>query len=295
MPDDASRTPNTAETSDVQPSTHGAHASERVADADDRRAADTRARNASSLTITAYAVGAIDGWTIEPASARRTWMDRMAGGFPYRCLPLVIANQFGWALRSPVGFEAVWTGAADATGVELSLDPGTPAHHANAVLTHFGGGVLTFAIPWLFRTTPGVALWVGGLPNNPKPGAHALEGVVETDWAPYTFTMNWKLTDIGRPVRFEANEPVCMVRPADLGWLESASLHQRPIDAAPDLKAEFDDWRRTRNAFNARDDRTAKDWQRNYFAGRRPDDSPAGDAYQHRSKLNLNRSHDSEQ
>lgn len=241
----------------------------------------------TSKTLTAYAVGWTEGWSLEPASSRRGWMDRMHGGFPYRCLPLVIANQLGWVVRSPVGFDAVWNGAKDAAGIDIRFDEGTHEHHRRCVLTHFGGGVLTFAIPWLFRTEPGVALWVGGVPNEPKPGAFALEGVVETDWAPYTFTMNWRLMDIGRPVRFMPGELICMIRPVSMGGLEAVRLDERSIDAAPELKAEFESWRAKRTAFNARDDRTAKEWQRNYFAGRRPDDSPAGEGFVHRSKLKL--------
>lgn len=242
---------------------------------------------ADTATLTAYAVGWTEGWSIEPAPPRRVWMDRMHDGFPYRCLPLVIANQLGWIIRSPVGLDAVWNGVKDASGVDIRFDEGTHPHHERTVLTHFGGGVLTFAIPWLFRTDPGVALWVGGVPNEPRPGAFALEGVVETDWAPYTFTMNYRLTDIGRPVRFEPGEPICAIRPVSLGTLEEITFSERPISDSPSLEAEFESWRQKRNAFNARDDRTAKEWQRNYFAGRRPDDAPAGDPFVHRSRLRL--------
>lgn len=214
-------------------------------------------------------------------------MDRMFDGFPYRCLPLVMANQLGWVVRSPVGFDAVWNGAKDAAGVELFFDESVPSHRRAMVMTHFGGGVLTFSLPWLFRTDAGVSLWVGGVPNEPRAGAFALEGVVETDWSPYTFTMNYRLLDIGRPVRFEAGDAICMVRPVSLAGLEGVRVREASIESAPELKAAFEAWRAKRIAFNARTDRAAKEWQRNYFAGRGPDDQRIGQPHVHRTKLVL--------
>src|SRR3546814_13729675 len=62
------------------------------------------------------------------------------------------------------------------------------------VSTHFGSGIVTFSLGHLFRTSPGVNLWIKGPSNRPKDGASPLEGIIETDWSPYTFTMNWQLT-----------------------------------------------------------------------------------------------------
>ena len=61
----------------------------------------------------------------------------------------------------------------------------------------------------LFRTEPGYDLMVQG-PDQPAQGWIApLTGIIETDWAPYTFTMNWMFTRPGQVVRFEAGEPFC--------------------------------------------------------------------------------------
>ena len=49
----------------------------------------------------------------------------------------------------------------------------------------------------------------------------ALEGLVETDWAVATFTMNWKLTVPRRLIRFEPDDPICMLVPQRRGELES--------------------------------------------------------------------------
>src|SRR5205807_231232 len=97
------------------------------------------------------------------------------------------------------------------------------------IKSHFGAGVVTFTIPYLFRTPKGVNLWVKGPTNYFKDGAAPLEGVVETDWAVSSFTMNWKLTRPGLPVRFARGEPICMIVPVPRGLAEELDPHQAPI------------------------------------------------------------------
>ena len=62
------------------------------------------------------------------------------------------------------------------------------------VSSNFGYGIVTWYLPYLFRTSPGYNLWVRGPVNSPKDGIVPLEGLVETDWAEATFTVNWKIT-----------------------------------------------------------------------------------------------------
>ncbi len=60
-----------------------------------------------------------------------------------------------------------------------------------------------------------------GPTNWPKDGASPLDGVIETDWLPYTVTMNWQLTRPNHTVRFGSNEPICMISPCSLDPLEA--------------------------------------------------------------------------
>ena len=61
---------------------------------------------------------------------------------------------------------------------------------------------------------------VQGPINRPKDGIAALSGIIETDWSPYSFTMNWMFTRPGTPVRFEKGEPYCHIFPVSCGALE---------------------------------------------------------------------------
>lgn len=144
------------------------------------------------MTLDAFQVGPNPGYEIVTSSPRRTWMDEFPDRVPYRCLPLAMANQAGWLVKCPVTFSAKWNGkmGTDATKIEFEEEP---ERFGRTIRSHFGGGIITFTLPWLFRTSPGYGIWVHGAPNWPMDNLQALEGVVETDWSHMTFTMNWKI------------------------------------------------------------------------------------------------------
>ena len=83
--------------------------------------------------------------------------------------------------------------------------------------------MLTFSVNALFG--PSGATFDGNRPlNEPKDGLQPLTGIIETDWAPFTFTMNWKFTRKLAPVAFEQDEPFCMIFPVKRG----TRLNRRP-------------------------------------------------------------------
>jgi len=228
------------------------------------------------------------GWDplIRPAEPTRDWMDRTPEAFAYRCLPLNIANAHGWEILSPCAFDAWWTGGALARDVVVRTDG--PGDQAPVAL--FGQGVLTFHIQGLFRTPPGWDLFVGGSPNRPKDGIAPLSGVVETDWSPYTFTMNWKFTRRNHRIRFEKHEPFCFVFPVKRGALEQMDPKFVALTEGSDLVAQFRAWSASRDAFQAemadgKPRAPAEKWQKRYYRGvTMRDDAPFPD---HRSKLRL--------
>lgn len=227
------------------------------------------------------------GFRILPASQDRDWMDATGSRFAYRCLPLTIANAYGWVITSPTGFVAIWDGANDADSIRIKLDgDGEPP-----ATSHFGHGVLTFDLPFLFRTEPGFDLFVTGPTNAPKHGIGALSGIVETDWAPYTFSMNWRFTMRSRPVRFEAGEPCCQIFPIARDVLGKVQPRLLELGADADLEKDYRTWAAARVAFNEKleQDQQAPGggWQKDYLRGLLPDQSVASKQVRHLTKLNI--------
>jgi hypothetical protein len=223
---------------------------------------------------------------IRPAPVERGWMDATNQRYAYRCLPLDIANAHGWEVLCPSAFVAAWSGGPQLEAIQvqsLSIAP-PPA------TSHFGHGTLTFHLPCIFRTEPGFDLMVQGPINRPKDGIAALSGIIETDWAPYTFTMNWVFTRPGR-VGFAEGEPFCHVFPIRRGELEDIEPQQRPLAAEPELERQYKEWTASRSQFNKDlkqpgSQAQAERWQKRYYQGLDPDgQSTIGE--EHRTRLRL--------
>ncbi|HVZ93248.1 MAG TPA: DUF6065 family protein [Phycisphaerales bacterium] len=229
----------------------------------------------SRLWLKAYPIGSTEGWTIEPAPHKREWMDATYKKVAYHCLPLVVANQVGWIVRCPANFTATWSGKMDNNAVKVVYAPDS-AHLAHTAVSHFGSGVLTFHLPWLFRTSPGIGLLIRGPTNDIKDNAVPLDGLIETDWSPYSFTMNWKLVRRNVPVYFKKGDPVCMLQPFPLELLEQFDCSFEPYAAAPGNiqqgHKDFVDKRLAGNAVAAQGEYVP---HRDYYTGRFPDGSPA--------------------
>jgi len=158
--------------------------------------------------------------------------------------------------------------------VEIRLDPGTEVRKAPIAL--FGQGTITFHVEGIIRTSPGWNLWVGGSPNAAKDAIAPLGGIIETDWSPYSFTMNWRFTRPDVWIRFEENEPFCFFFPVQRHMLEGLKPEIRPLDEAPELKEAFLAWSASRDAFqewvkDVNPSAPADKWQKLYYRGLRPD------------------------
>lgn len=260
--------------------------------------------------LIAYELHQAEDMRVGIAPVDRAWMDASHQRAPYRCLPLVIANQAGWWLRSPATFTAYWDGGLAKENVQLdfapppettnlfdlfapitvSADMPSPVVVGDArISSHFGNGIITFSIPYLFRTPRGINLWVKGPTNYFKDGVSPLEGVVETDWLPATFTMNWKLTRPHHAVRFERGEPICMIVPVPRGLAEQLEPVYVPLDDNAELASEYREWERSRDAFNKdlslrKTEAVQRGWQRDYMKGRTV---RGQEAEEHQTRLRL--------
>ena len=221
------------------------------------------------LPFTAYCTNWALRMPIVAAPRERAWMEATPQRFANRCLPLLIANQAGWLVLSAHKVAATWDGGVGLENLRVEHLAGAPPFSASS---HFGSGILTFSMPYLFRTPPGFNLLTRGPTNNPKDGISPLDGVVETDWLEATFTMNWKLTRPRHTVVFEIGEPVAMLVPMPRGELELFRPEIRDLADDPETAAAFQRWADSRNQFNVDlkqpgSEAQRQRWQKHYFQG----------------------------
>jgi hypothetical protein len=234
------------------------------------------------MKLTAYRV-APEVLKIVPAPADRSWMDATDRGWANRCLPLRVANQCGWMVLNDCDFEALWNGSKTADGVEIRFQ----GPRSNVVRSHFGYGIVTWQIPYLFRTPPGWNLLARGPANWFKDGAAAMDGLIETDWTVASFTMNWKITRPHCRIRFHKDEPICMLVPQRRAELEAFEPEIRKITSEPELQHGYEEWAKSRLSFREEKKKAENPfvWQPDYTRGT----SPSGvNAPEHQVKLKLN-------
>jgi hypothetical protein len=208
---------------------------------------------------------------LQPAVVQREWMQKTRQNFANRCLPLRIANQFGWFLLNTDDIQVTWDGGAGHEALKINRPSGKKG---GAAASHFGEGIVTWQVPYLFRTPPGYNLYVRGPTNCFKDGAYALDGIIETDWSVASFTMNWKITCIGVPVHFAVGEPIAMIMPVARGELEKFQIVIEDIKKEPDLRAQHRAWATSRWQFNQalkKSSDAGANWQKHYFFGKKVD------------------------
>ncbi len=202
---------------------------------------------------------------IRPAPPTRGWMDATPQKYIYRCIPLIAANTMGWELINPVDAEALWTGGELNTDVII-------AQHGNRFgpTSHFGVGTVTWYVPFLFRTSPDLGLIITGPSNQERNDALPLDAFVRTDWLPFPFTLNWRITQANQRVHFQAGEPIARILPYPLALLNETSLVITDLKDDPAFMGEVEEWGRAR----ARNVEKQKSDIANWHAG---GDKPTGE------------------
>lgn len=208
------------------------------------------------------------GFDLVPAPASRGWINQTFNGS--RCLPLLMANQAGWLILNPTPVRFIWDGGARIGSVIAEGGPGPDG--APGLLSHFGWGIITFTLPYVFRTEEGYDLLVRGPANSPKDGISPLEGLVETDHTVASFTMNWQITRPDVWITFEAGEPIAQLVPQRRGELEEFTPQIVSVDSEPELARQVEQWQDSRGEFNAQFQEKGAEamrgqWQKTYFDG----------------------------
>jgi hypothetical protein len=202
--------------------------------------------------------------SIRPCKITRDWMDNTPARYAYRCIPLTAANSIGWEILNPVDAEICWTGMDD--GDQLTIK--TPHQDPFGPKPHFGSGTVTWYVPFLFRTPPDYGLLISGPANQDKNFAVPLDAFIRTDWLPFPFTMNWRMTEPNKTVKFKAGEPICRIVPYPLALLNDMQLEVHDMHEDPNFMQEVKQWDKQR-AGNYQSQRTAE--QKWKDEGRKPE------------------------
>jgi Family of unknown function (DUF6065) len=258
---------------------------DRVASLGQPEAQDPDAVGRNGPELIAYRTHPGCDMKVVPAAASREWMTATRG-FAQRCLPLLMANQAGWFILNSHTVRITWNGLEDRSGIKVEHLSGVCPY---PVSSHFGFGIATWVVPYLFRTSPGFNILARGPANWPKDGIYPLEGIVETDWSVATFTMNWRMSRQDCPITFEAGEPICMLVPQRRSDLETFRPSLRELVEDPALARSHRLWAEDRRRFlsdlaKPGSEAAQEGWQKLYFRG---ETTEGARSPEHQTKLHL--------
>lgn len=173
---------------------------------------------------------------IVPLQLQRDWMDQTRGKDAYKCLPLNIANQYGWAVVSPADFSVSWFGGNDEASVEVFSQDKNFVDQM--VISHFGEGTFTIQLDFIIKTPENYSTYIRGIPNKLYNVLKPLDAIVETDWLPYPFTYNFKFIEEG-VVDFKKGEPLMCFFPIERNSVENFKINELPISDNPEMENDY--------------------------------------------------------
>lgn len=216
---------------------------------------------------------------IIPLPIKRAWMDNVIDTNAYQCIPLNIASQYGWAVLNPAEFCVTWNGGPNKEDLFIHYHEDPKINYAQS---HLSNGILTIAPDFLIRTSENVSVITRGAPNHPIDHVLPLEGAVETDWLPFTFTYNMKFMSPGEVV-FRKGDPLFTFFPIERTYIEQFETRYESINDDKDFKEEYEAYRdsRTKKA------ETDAPFQKFYSKGRSA--TRKYDIKNHQKQISLNK------
>jgi hypothetical protein len=167
---------------------------------------------------------------------KRDWFSKHA----YLCLPLVIGNQYGFAVKSLFRATLLWNGGSEPKDTTITVhntDEAEAFGGLQLLASQFGLGIVTVQTAFALRTPPEINLMTLQPPNQFIDGLQNLTGVVEADNLRRDFTFNLKITRPGHPVEIKVGDLLSAVMPIPRGFVERFELIDAYEALSPDTVA----------------------------------------------------------
>lgn len=205
---------------------------------------------------------------IVPLNVKRKWMNDTRQKFAYKCLPLNIANQYGFAVLSPSDFTIDWWGGKGSGEVDIQVFSDNQ-RIVDGFQNYFGEATFTLHLDFVIQTPEGYSTYIRGIPNELKHGIKPLDAIVETDWLPYTFTYNFVVTEPG-VYHFKKGEPLFAFFPIERNTVENFKLKTISMKDNKDFHTDFKEYEKARFNLVNYETKDKPLFQKFYINGRGP-------------------------
>lgn len=156
---------------------------------------------------------------IEPLSAKRDWMEATFDKHAYRCLPVTLTNQLGWAISFPEDITFMWDGQISTSGEHIKVLAGE-----KYIQTGRGQATVSFETGLVFRTPENYSLLTYNVPNMFMEGVSPYTTIISSSFFEGPLPVAWKITKAFVPITIKANQPVAAVFPISLANIQGSTL-----------------------------------------------------------------------
>jgi len=151
---------------------------------------------------------------IVSSKKQRQWMNDNVHS--YRCVPLAIANTFGWDILLPEDLDVEWDGGSELTSIKI--------YGNNQIYqSHFGSGTFTIQVAYTWKTSDDHQIMLMPHPNPDQYDIMSLTAIVETDRLMYPWFVTCKVTRVGR-YKLKAGTPIARVIPIKIGDIVDCNI-----------------------------------------------------------------------
>ena len=171
---------------------------------------------------------------IEPLSAKRDWMEATFDKHAYRCLPVTITNQLGWAISFPEDITFMWDGQISTSGEHVKVLAGE-----KYIQTGRGQATVSFETGLVFRTPENYSLLTYNVPNMFMEGVSPYTTIISSSFFEGPLPVAWKVTKPFVPITIKAGQPVAAVFPISLTEIQGSVLTVKDIKDLIRVKREI--------------------------------------------------------
>lgn len=205
----------------------------------------------------------------------REWFHHMAFSM---CLPLTIANQYGFVIKAAHDIELFWDGT---DGPVQVISEGF--HNPNSIqgyFNNFNHGILSIENQFIMKTPPNTNILVTQPPNHYIEGIHFMTGVVEADNLRRAFTFNIKVTTPNKTIKIKKGDWLSGFMPIPRFFVENYELVSAKKIFSEELlqnekkHTEILHWERHANKIEGGDKGKVNGSGRRYFKGIHPNQKP---------------------
>lgn len=168
---------------------------------------------------------------IVQSRVKRDWMDATYNKHAYQCMPMTLANVYGWEVQMEEDLVVIWDGLNSPPRILQGEFTSNGRKQAVSSII----GMISINIGWTVNTEENYSTWFTGSPNYIMDGATCLTAALPTSWWPDESQMNWKITKINEPVTFKSGDPICFFNIYDNRAMENVEIQTKNVWDDKDL------------------------------------------------------------